>query len=274
MDVEKVDGDILLQEDNQSNEIEDILFGTLSIEDWLTIQSVQSSFVSAFHPPMEQFTKHMDVSDRVSALLSWSECGNEVALRFIDFFREISEFQDLLIDDRLILIKYNLLAVFPICKCYNFKYTNDCCSFDSNEEADKHRRFYMLFDASNTIRNIFVDLVLSLVEITEQNATVLSLLLIILILTPCLSMNDEEPPLNDSLGVNRVQSYYTKLLWNYLVNQSGEIGACRRFIQLLTVILRLQSASKILRIFFHDAFVEANTGDKITQLMQSVLHIS
>jgi hypothetical protein len=274
MDVEKVEDDNVLQQDNQSNEIEDTLFETLSIEDWITIQSVQSSFISIFHCPTEQFGAYIDFSNRTSALISWSEYVNQLALRFIDFFRQINEFQDLLLDDRLILIKYNLLPVFPICKCYNFKYTNDCCSFDSNEEADKHRRFYMLFDASNTIRNIFVDLVLSLVEITEQNATVLSLLLIILILTPCLSMNDEEPPLNDSLGVNRVQSYYTKILWNYLVNQSGEIEACRRFIQLITVILRLQSASKILRIFFHDAFVEANTGDKITQLMQSVLHIS
>jgi hypothetical protein len=272
MDVQKVDGDIIFQDD-QSNEIEKLLFGTLSIEDWLTIQSVQSSFVSVFHLPMELCKKHIDVSDRVSVLLSWSEISNQLALRFIDFFRQINEFQDLLIDDRLILIKYNLLPVFPICKCYNFKYTNDCCSFDSNEEADKSRRVITFFDALNTIRKTFIDLVLSLVEITEQNPTILSLLLIIIILTPGLSMNEEEPPLNDSLGVNRVQSYYTKILWNYLVNQFGETEACRRFIQLLTVILRMQSASKILRLFFRDECRASNTVDKVTPLMQSVLHI-
>jgi hypothetical protein len=274
MDVDKINGDLIFQEDIEFNGIEDILFGTLSIEDWITIQTVQSSFVSVFHLPMEQFTKDSDFSDRVSALISWSEFGNQIALRFIDFFRQINELQGLLLDDRSILIKYNLTHVFPICKCYNFKYTGDCLSLDSNEEVEKHRRFFMLFDAPNSIRDIFRDVVLSLVEITGQDPTLLSLLLIILTLTPGLSMSEEEPLLNDPLGVNRVQCHYIKILWNYLVNQLGEIEACRRFTQLLTVILRLQSRNKIVQLFFRDQCVKANTVDKLAPLMQSVLNIS
>jgi hypothetical protein len=274
MDVDKFDDSIALQQDNQSNEIEKILFGTLSIEDWITIQSVQSSFVSLFHLPMEQCNKHIDVSDRVSALIAWFQFGNQLGLRLIDFFRQINGFQDLLIDDRLTLIKYNLPSVFPICKCYNFKYTGDRCLIDSSEEAEKNRQFFMLFDAPNTVRNTFRDVVLCLVQITRQDPTLLSLLLIILILTPGLSMSEEEPPLNDSLAVDRLQSYYTKILWNYLVNQSGEIEACRRFTQLLTLILRLQSRTEILRLFFREECVKANTVDKLAPLMQSVLHIS
>jgi hypothetical protein len=274
MDVDKVNGGLIFQEDNESNETEDLLFGTLSIEDWITIQTVQSSFVSVFHLPMEQCSKHTDFSDHVSALISWSECGNQIALRFIDFFRQINEFQGLLLDDRLILIKYNLFPVFPICKCYNYQYENDYCSYDSNKEAEKDRRFFTLFDAFNTIHNTFLDLVHSLVQVTGQDATLLSLLLIILILTPGLSMSEEQPPLNDPLGVNRAQCHYIKILWNYLVNQLGEIEACRRFTQLLTVILRLQSRNQILRLLFRDQCVKANTVDKLAPLMLSVLHIS
>jgi hypothetical protein len=87
-------------------------------------------------------------------------------------------------------------------------------------------------------------------------------------------MSEEEPPLNDSLAVNRAQCYYTKILWNYLINQSGEIEACRRFIQLLTLILRIQSGNQIYRLFFRDECVKANTVDKLAPLMQSVLNIS
>jgi hypothetical protein len=274
MDVEKVDGDSVLQQDNPSNEIEDILFGTLSIEDWLAIQSVQSSFVSVFHLPMGQSSVHIDFSNRVSALISWFKFDNQLGLRLIDFFRQINEFQDLHIDDRLTLIKYNLPSVFAIGRCYNFKYVNDGRSLDSSEEAEKDRQFFMLFDAPNAARNTFRDVVLCLVQITRQDPTLLSLLLIILILTPGLSMSEEEPPLNDSLAVDRLQSYYTKILWNYLVNQSGEIEACRRFTQLLTLILRLQSRTEILRLFFREECVKANTVDKLAPLMQSVLHIS
>jgi hypothetical protein len=75
------------------------------------------------------------------------------------------------------------------------------------------------------------------------------------------------------LAVNRAQCHYTRLLWNYLVCQLGEIEACRRFTQLLTLILRMQSVSKIHRIFFRDQHWASNTVDKLAPLMQSVLHI-
>jgi len=275
MDVEKVEDDNVLQQDNQSNEIEDILFETLSIEDWITIQSVQSSFISVFHCPTEQFGAYIDFSNRTSALISWSEYVNQLALRFIDFFRQINEFQDLLLGDRLILIKYNLLPVFPICKCHEFKFAVDQCRFDGFEqEMEEHGRFFSFFNASDNIHNAFVEMIFSLLQNTEGNPTVLSLLLIILILTPGLSMNEDEPPLNDSLGVNRVQCYYTKILWNYFVSQFSETEACRRFTQLLNLILRMQSTSKTLRTFFGDQCARSNTVDKIAPLMHSVLNIS
>jgi hypothetical protein len=267
MDVEKV---------NTSDEVEDLLLGTLSIEDWIKIESTKSSFMSYFQPhsaQSPQCTAYFNCSDRASALVSMSEFTNQIALRFINFFRQINEFQELLIDDRLILIKYNLFPVFPIGKCYNYRETNDCCSRHPCEETDKHRRFYALFGDCNHIRETFIKLTLSLVDATRQNPTLLSLLLIILILTPGLSLNEEEPPLNDPLAVYRVQSYYTKLLWSYLVNESGEIEACRHFTRLLNTILRLQSSSKVIRIFFRDLYRSSNTVDKITPLMQSVLHV-
>jgi hypothetical protein len=276
MDMQKVDGDIALQEGNESNEIEDILFGTLSIEDWITIESVQSSFVSIFQFPMEGPTiDQIDLSNLTSALLSWSAHANLVALRLIDFFRQINEFQGLLLDDRLILIKYNLLSVFPICKCFQFKFGTQHFGSDYfHRGMIEHGRFFTLFNESNSIHHLFINIVLSLLQNTDGNPTLLSLLLIILILTPGLSMNEEEPPLNDPLAVSRVQCHYTKILWNYLVNQLGEIEACRRFIQLFTVILRLQSGNEIVRLFFRDQCVKANTVDKLGPLMQSVLNIS
>ena len=274
MDVEKIDSEITFADDIQSHGVEGALFGTLSIEDWITIQSLQSTFVSVFHLPTAQCTKHIDFSDRASALITWSEFGNKIALRFLDFFRQINEFQGLLIEDRLILTKYNLLPVFPICKCYNLKFADDSCLSESSEEAEKHRRFFKLLDAPPTVSETFRDVVLSLVDVTGQDPTLLSLLLIILILTPGLSMCEEEPPLTDPLGVNQVQCHYTKILWNYLVNQLGEFGACQRFSQLLTVILRLQSRHQVLRLFFREQIVKANTVDKLAPLMQSVLNIA
>jgi hypothetical protein len=97
--------------------------------------------------------------------------------------------------------------------------------------------------------------------------------LIILILTPCLSMNEDEPPLNDPLAVNRVQSYYTEILWKYLVYKLEEVQACKLFIQLLSTISRMQSTSNTLRLFVRDECARSNAADKLAPLMQSVLNI-
>jgi hypothetical protein len=84
-----------------------------------------------------------------------------------------------------------------------------------------------------------VNLILSLVEIIKQDSTILSLLSVILIFSPGLSMNQLEPLLKDSLAVNRTQSYYAKVLWNYLVGQSGEDQAGLYFSRLLLLIFRI-----------------------------------
>jgi hypothetical protein len=117
-------------------------------------------------------------------------------------------------------------------------------------------------------------LVVSLVKITEQDPMLLSLLLTVLLFTQGLSMSEDEPPLKDSLAVNRAQAHYTKLLWNYLVNKWDEIQACRLFTQLVTIIFRIQSATKTVREFYRVQYMTSNTLDRIAPLMQTVLHIS
>jgi hypothetical protein len=195
-------------------------------------------------------------------------------MRFLDFFRGVNEFQNLLLDDRVILIKYNIFPVAPICKCYQFKFASDHFCLDQlYREGAQYTRFYTFFNASNNISQAFINAVSALHETTDGNPILLSLLLIILILTPCLSMNEDEPPLNDPLAVNRVQSYYTEILWKYLVYKLEEVQACKLFIQLLSTISRMQSTSNTLRLFVRDECARSNAADKLAPLMQSVLNI-
>jgi hypothetical protein len=266
--------DNVLHESSDSNEMEKTLFETLSVEDWITIQGVRSSFLSIFQ--MENMDCPFNMSlDRVSAFISWSETVNQLALCFIRFFRQIDEFESLNADDRFILIKYNLFSLFPIFKSFNYEPINDSwCSNGDNEEAQKTRRFFMLCDQSVDIRDSFVNLVLSLVEVTEQDPTIVPLLLAVLIFSQGLSMNEDEQPLNDPLAVYRIQIHYTKLLWNCLVNKWDEAEATRRFTQLFFIIIRIQSAAKRSREFFRRQLMKIDTVDRIAPLMKSVLHIS
>lgn len=122
-------------------------------------------------------------------------------------------------NDRFILIKYHLLPLFGIVTCYSYRPTNDYCRYGAHKEAQKQRQFYRLCGESNDICEIFIDLVRSLIEITEQDQVLLSLLLIILLFSPSLSMIDNESLFQDSLSVYQVQSYYTSVMWNYMVSK-------------------------------------------------------
>jgi hypothetical protein len=131
----------------------------------------------------------------------------------------------------------------------------------------------MLCGDTSGVRDVFIDLVVSLADVSKQDPTLLSLLLSILIFSQCVSMNEDGAFLKDSLAVNRARDHYTKLLWVYLINKQGEIQAGRQFVQLVTVIIRLQSASKRIRDFFRIPMMSSDTVDRIAPLMHSVLHV-
>jgi hypothetical protein len=273
MDMDQDCDNTILQNSTTSNEVEDISLRTLCVEDWITIQNIRSSFLSICQNNITNYSS-VDASDRNSALLTWSQIANQTALRFINFFRQIDEFEGLHADDRFILIKFNIFPIFPISRSYNYKPMNACCSYEENEQAINHRRFFKLCFEPNGLSDIFVNLVVSLAELTEQDPTLLSLLLAILIFSQGLSMNEDEPALKDPLAVNRAQFHYTRLLWNYMVNKQDEIKTCQQFTQLLTIIFRIQSAAKRFREFLRFHFTSSNTVDRIEPLMQTILNIS
>ncbi|CAF1635612.1 unnamed protein product [Adineta ricciae] len=266
---------LLLELDQTKSEdslgMDNTLFGTLSIEDWLTIENVRSSFLSTFQN-LNRSLFTIDTSDQNSALISWSHNTNQLALTFINFFRQIDEFENLNDNnDRLLLIKFNLLTISGIFKCYIIRTQSIHSTLAVGEEI--HRRFNKLWgDSSNTLTS-FAEAILALIELVEQDPSILSLFLIILLFTDRLSMNEEQPSLNDSLAVSRVQSHYIRILWNYIINKKGENHVYKYFNQLLTVIFRIQKISCKARNIFRTRLITSNIVDQIAPLMQTVLNI-
>jgi len=174
------------------------------------------------------------------------------------------------VDDRFILIKYNLLSLFPIYKCLYYKLGNECCLSEENEQAMKHRRLFATCDEFNGMRELFLNSIRSLVELTEQDLVLLSLLMIILLFSQDSSMNEDEPLLKDSLAVDRAQSHYITLLWNYLVNKWNGIQAGKYFTQLLAMIFRFQSGTKRFRDFIRVQFMISDAVNRMAPLMHIV----
>lgn len=242
---------------------------------WTIVENIRSIFVSTFQRDISKPSTSFEYSDDISAMINWSFIVHENALHFIEFFRQIKEFEQLDNNDRFILIKYNLFPIYPVLKTFYYDIKeNGFGRHISNEEKAKHERFFAICFGSENVFQVYIDIIRLFVQITEQDTAIISLLLIVLMFYQGLSMNDNEPILNDTLRVNRAQSHYVNLLWNYMVNKWNEIEAQKRFNQLIFNIFRTQIMSKTLREFFCGQIRTSNTIDKIAPLMQTVLHIS
>ena len=273
MNMAEDNGSILFDVNDDLNQMGDTLLETLSVEDWITIESIRSSFVSTFqndipHHPLPEIT------DRTSALIDWSYVASQNCLNFISFCRQIPEFEGLDGDDRLVLIKYNLFPLFPIMKCFHFNRAKYHCCNENKEEAAKRHQFITLCFGSDGVINTLKNLSLSLIQLTEQDPAILSLLLTTLMFSQGLSMNEDEPSLKDPLAVNQAQSSYTRVLFNYMKNKWGEVETTRRFSQLLTVILQMQFSAKTFRDYLRMQFTTSEAADKLAPLIQSVLNIT
>ncbi|CAF1478736.1 unnamed protein product [Adineta steineri] len=271
MDMNK-DNNNIVQQNDDINGLEDMLFGTLSIEDWLTIENVRSLFVSNFQNKVPLDTN--SVTDQTSGLVVWSHWASQMALQFIKFFGQIDEFEKLNDEDRFILIKFNIYSMFPLFKCYMYKSVNDFVLSENKACEEKHSKFIYPYGTKERIHENFYNLILSFFEITEQDPTLVSLLMLIFIFTQGLAVSENQPPLQDELAVYRAQNHYIELLWNYLINKKGETYTYKYFNQLILIIFRMQIVSKQSQDFFRQRILASNAIDKMAPLMQTFLNIS
>jgi hypothetical protein len=267
------DDPLTIDENINIKEMEEILFETLSVDDWLAVENVRTAFLSVFQKFRMNYSS-VDLSNPLSSLITWSQCFNEVALRFIEFYRHIDEFEHINADDRFTLIKYNLFSIYSLSECFNFESNDNYCLYNENEIPEQHVQTLTLWGAPNSMGESIMKVLVLLIRLSEGDPTFLILLMIILIFTQGLSMNERESPLNDPLSVSQAQIRYTTLLWNYLINKRGEFKATEQFIQLTNIILRIQSETKKFQDLFRLQISASDNVDQISPLLQSILHIS
>jgi hypothetical protein len=258
---------------NRSNDIKMELSQGLSIEDWSDIESIRSSYSSIFQNQTKSHRSY-EISDRITALITWSEFASERAMKLIHFFQQIDEFENLNVDDRFTLVKYNLLPLFLIQKCHCYDPLTGKFANRSNEDASKRRQFFALCYGSSGIRETYLNFIRSFSMITDYDSTLINLILVMLLFSKGLSMSENEPILNDVLAVNKAQSHYARLTWNYLLYKHGEKKTLKQFTQIMGNIARIQSFTKYYRDFFRSEIQCAELLERFAPLMQAVLNIA
>ncbi|CAF0948888.1 unnamed protein product [Adineta ricciae] len=271
-----------IQSTQQFNEIDQFLMNInendineILHEDLILINNIKSSFLSIFENQYQSLPESIDFStDAASAIISWAQFDSEIALETIRFFRQINQFENLHSDDRFILIKYHLFSIMLIRKSFNYRPTNLRNSIEINKEKERYTRMNALFNVSNDLQNQMDSFICLIIEYTEHDPILLSILLIISLFSPTLSLNLDEPLFKDSLSIYQAQNFYINILWNYLIQNQNERIVYKKFLQLITIIFRVQLISVTSRKFIRDYLISTNSVHQITELMQTILHIS
>ncbi|CAF0858954.1 unnamed protein product [Rotaria sordida] len=244
----------------------------LSLEDIQCIEAVQIAFEKRIELAARDGLP-WNPSVYATTLLQYINSHSVPAMHLLTFFKQIPEFNQLNVNDKLILTKYNLLSLFIINSALLYKI--DTKQFrEIDIDVPWNLSILRTIHGNENclqMKKIFR----SFVHIKFYDYKIIQLSLIVLFLTKGLSTGDgvPEPILNDNMAVYRAQNYYIELLWKYMEIIHGFKQAFRIYNKIIRRFLIWQKLEKNLR---HD--IEQNLSktdeNELLPLMKSLLHIS
>lgn len=192
-------------------------------------------------------------------------------VRLLTFFKQIPEFNQLNTDDKVTLIKFNLLPLLCLnCTLSYNASTDQIAETDSDVPWDPAviQSVYGV-DGYQQIRGIFE----KFLHIANSDQKIIQLALVTFILTKGFSpAADNEPILNDGIAVYRAQNYYAELLWKYLETMHGSRFAVEIFSKLIANFMSWQRIQIHLRHQFEQSLLSTDTKELIP-FMKALLHI-
>ncbi|CAF4803888.1 unnamed protein product, partial [Rotaria sp. Silwood1] len=240
--------------------------------DWTKIQQVQTAYSEAIaynqvvgvppYPATHPIHSTLELI-RIPTYLS--------SLRLITYLRKIPEFELFDSEDRVTLIKHNLLAIVfihivliydPIADIYHEHNTEDPIFQGQDWIEILGEEFY--YDITATVKK--------LIQILEYDRVLIKLLLLIILFTKgfCAYDIEHEPSLNNTLIVFNTHNMYVEILYKYCLHQYGLNRTINLFTKLINRLFDIQRLSAHLKDFVHSN-VDAT---QLSPLMQSVLQLS
>ncbi|CAF1320603.1 unnamed protein product [Rotaria sordida] len=194
-------------------------------------------------------------------------------MRLLSFSKQIPEFNQLNVDDKVTLIKYNLPTVLGINSVLSYN-TETEQLIESDSDVPFNTQFFRVLHGYNVcmqIRKIFT----SFLHIAKYDRKIIELIIIILILTKGFSITSDhdEPILNDEISVYRAQNYYIELLSKYIETMHGYEKAIKLFSELVVHIISWQTIQEEIR---KDVLrtLSPEYINELVPIMKSMLRIS
>ena len=193
-------------------------------------------------------------------------------VRLLSFFKQIPEFNQLNVDDKVNLIKYNLITVLGITGALSYN-TDTHQMIETDSDVPSNLQFFQILHGYNTCRKsrkIFG----SFLHIAKYDRKIIELTAITLVLTKGFSIVSDhgEQILNDPMSVYCAQNYYTELVWKYMETTHGYKKAVDLFSELIVHVISWQLIHEEMRNNILRTLSPEDI-DELVPIMKSVLRI-
>lgn len=207
--------------------------------------------ISKYNPPQEVLTLRLH---------EFFNRKKPIIINFISYFKHLPEFQNINVDDQVLLIKQNIRILLPI----NYALL----------KTPIHSQFrYTYIQTIGCINNInlhsmYTYLSNSFVPFVTLDPLIIKLLLITLFFTT--TTNEDNNQYHEINSIKCIQTSYTELLWLYMIEKYGEYKASNLFLNLIMKFLHLQTM-----IYQIDSIIRSNQDiEYIDILMKSILQLT
>ena len=244
----------------------------MSTDDWNTIQDVQNAYTEAISLNRVIGVPLYPATQPIHSTLELIRIPTYLAsIRLITYLKKIPHFDQFDAEDRVILVKHNLLAVVfvhsvllydPIADTYHEHNTEDPIFQGRDWAQILGEQFYRQLTNTAT----------KLIHVLEFDRVVVKLLLLIILYTKgfCAYDIEHEPSLNQPAIVLRFHDYYTQVLYKYCAHQYGLERTVKLFTSLINPLLMIQRLAIELKDLVHK---DVSASD-LTPLMQTVLQLN
>ena len=243
--------------------------------DWSKVQLIQKAYSDAMafnrvvgvplYPAIHQINSTTDLI-QVPTYLS--------SIRLITYLKRIPEFDQFDPEDRVTLVKHNLLAVVFLHTVLIYDPIGDTYHEYNTEDP--------IFEGKDWIRVLGEDryhelttTAKNLIEVIEYDRVIAKFLLIITLFTKAFCGYDiiHEPSLNHPMFVFNSQNIYIETLYKYCIHQYGLTRTVTLFTRLINQLFAVQRLAIHLKDFVHSENSEIHAS-QLSPLMQSVLQLT
>lgn len=254
----------------------------LSDIDRSVLSQIENAYTSALKSsPSASSMISFDLSEnKTLSFTTTTEIDQFGAIKLINFLRLIPEFETLVEQDRLLLVKYNLVILLVLRDLFIFDRKTGLWYDDNMDDtiapmvkekfAQCCKSLYILFYGYEEIQ-FYMTNISRVIDILGKDAITIQLLMLILLFQQGISINDEQLwTLYDPKRILHIHLEYIELLFRYLIDQYSFPLATIKMLRLVESIFRIQISAQRYR----ESVKERKDDHEVNPLLKSVLDIS